>query len=109
MSSTEDMFKLLLRRKVDVVLTNILDGNSALNRLDISNVITMDKPLVRLSLYHYIHQNNKELVPFVYKEIQRMKSNGELASLILQAEKSVIQLNQQPNQQVDYPLTLSVE
>lgn len=109
MSSTDEMFKLLLSGKVDVVLTNTLDGNIALNRLGISNVITMDKPLVRLSLYHYIHQNNKALVPLVDKEIQRLKSNGELDSLILRAEKSIVQLNHQVNHQVNYPLSLSVE
>ncbi|AAZ26571.1 substrate-binding periplasmic protein [Colwellia psychrerythraea] len=94
MSSTDDMFKLLLSGKVDVLLTNTLDGNLALERLGLRNVASMEKPLVRLSLYHYIHKDNKVLVPIVDKEIQRMKSNGELATLILQAEKSVFQLNQ---------------
>ena len=93
MSSTEDMFKLLLSGKVDVVLTNTSDGNLALERLGLSNIVSMEKPLIRLPLYHYIHKNNKKLVNRVDKEIQRMKSNGELATLILQAEKSVVQLN----------------
>lgn len=94
MSSTDDMFKLLLSGKVDVVLTNTLDGNIALERLGLRNVITMDKPLAQLSLYHYIHKNNKNLVPLVDKEIQRIKNNGQLAALILLAEKRVIQENQ---------------
>ncbi len=94
MSSTDDMFKLLLSKKVDVVLTNTMDGNIALARLGLSNLITMKKPLARLSLYHYIHKNNKNLVPLVDKEIQRMKSNGELSDLILLVEKHVIQKNQ---------------
>ncbi len=94
MSATDDMFKLLLSGKVDVVLTNTLDGNLTLERLGLSNVESMEKPLVRLSLYHYIHKNNKGLVSIVDKEIKRMKNNGELATLILHAEKSVFQLNQ---------------
>lgn len=94
MSSTDDMFKLLLSGKVDVASTNTLDGNLTLERLGLSNVESMEKPLVRLSLYHYIHKNNKGLVSIVDKEIKRMKKNDELATLILHAEKSVFQLNQ---------------
>jgi ABC-type amino acid transport substrate-binding protein len=109
MSSTEDMFKLLLSGKVDVVLTNTSDGNLALERLGLSNVVSMVKPLTRLPLYHYIHKNNKNLVQLVDKEILRMKGNGELASLIQQAEQSIVQLNHQINHQVNYPLSLSIE
>jgi polar amino acid transport system substrate-binding protein len=105
MSSTEDMFKLLLSGKVDVVLTNTSDGNLALERLGLTNVVSMKKPLIRLPLYHYIHKNNKNLVQLVDKEILRMKGNGELSSLIQQAEKIIVQLNQY----VRYPLSLSVE
>jgi hypothetical protein len=94
MSSTEEMFKLLLSEKIDVALTNTLDGNLALKRFGLSNIIPMNKPLTRLTLYHYIHKSNKELVPLIDEEIQRMKNNGELATLIQQAEKIVIQLNQ---------------
>ncbi len=96
MSSTEEMFKLLLSGKVDVVLTNTSDGNLAVERLGLSNVVSMKKPLIRLSLYHYIHKSNKGLVQLVDKEILRMKNNGELATLIIQAEKSVIHLNSKP-------------
>ena len=109
MSSTEDMFKLLLSGKVDVVLTNTSDGNLALERLGLSNIVSMEKPLTRLPLYHYIHKKNKNLVQLVDQEILRMKGNGELASLIQQAEKSIVQLNHQVNHQVNNPISLSVE
>jgi hypothetical protein len=93
MSSTKDMFKLLLSGKVDVVLTNTIDGKLALARLGLTNVVAMKKPLARLSLYHYIHKKNKNLIPIIDKEIQRMKGNGELAQLISLAEQRVIKLN----------------
>lgn len=93
-SSTEHMFRLLNSGKVDVVLTNTIDGNLALARLGLNNVITMKKPLARLPLYHYIHKNHHDLIPIIDIEIQRMKLNGELAQLILLAEQRVIELNQ---------------
>lgn len=93
MSSTKDMFKLLLSDKVDVVLTNTIDGKLALARLGLTNVVAMKKPLARLSLYHYIHKKHKNLIPIIDKEIQRMTRSGALAQLILSAEQHVIELN----------------
>ncbi|PKI16077.1 substrate-binding periplasmic protein [Colwellia sp. 12G3] len=93
MSSTQDMFKLLLSGKVDVVLTNTIDGNLALARLGLANVVAMQKPLARLSLYHYIHKKHQNLIPIIDKELQRMKHSGELIQLISFAEQRVIQLN----------------
>jgi hypothetical protein len=94
MSSTEDMFKLLLSGKVDVVLTNTIDGNLALKRLGLNNVISMNKPLARLPLYHYIHKRHQNLIPLIDKEIKQLKNNGKLAQLIFLAEQDVIKLNQ---------------
>lgn len=93
MSSTEDMFKLLLNGKVEVALTNTIDGNLALARLDLANIVSMKEPLARLPLYHYIHEKHQDLIPLIDKEIQRMKNNGELAQLISSAEQRVILLN----------------
>ena len=94
MSSTEAMFKLLLSDKVDVVLTNTIDGNLALARLGLSSITPMKNPLVRLPLYHYIHKKNQHLIPLIDSEIKRLKHNGELNLLISDAEKHVIQSNQ---------------
>jgi polar amino acid transport system substrate-binding protein len=94
MSSTKDMFTLLVSGKVDVVLTNTIDGNLALARLGLNHVISMKEPLARLPLYHYIHKGHKDVISLVDKEIKRMKSNGELAALILSAEAHMIKLNQ---------------
>ena len=87
------MFKLLLSGKVDVVLTNTIDGNVAISRLGLHNVIAMNEPLARLSLHHYIHKKHQSLFPLINEEIRRMKSNGELSQLISSAEQRVIELH----------------
>lgn len=92
-SSTEEMFKLLHNSKVDVVLTNTIDGNLALARLGFTNVISMKEPLARLPLYHYINHKHREIVPRVDQEIQRMKSNGELKALVTAAEQRLVMRN----------------
>jgi ABC-type amino acid transport substrate-binding protein len=90
MNSTENMFKLLLSNKVDVVLTNTMDGNAAISRLGLQNIVEMQKPLARLALYHYLHNKHDDLVPFIDKEINRLKANKEIDRLINNAEKRVM-------------------
>ena len=93
MNSTENMFKMLRSGKVDVVLTNTLDGNLILNKLGIENVITTGKPLAILPLYHYIYKKHKELVPLIDQETLRLKNSGELQAMVEEAEKIVMNLN----------------
>jgi hypothetical protein len=95
MSSTDEMFKLLLSGKVDVVLTNSLDGHLALKRLGLKDVIPMKEPLARLPLYHYVNKKHSKIVPVINNEIARTKNNGELAQLIRLAEQGITQLNKE--------------
>jgi ABC-type amino acid transport substrate-binding protein len=91
MSNSKEMFKLLVSGKVDVVLTNTLDGNLTLKELGYADIITpMKSPLAVLPLYHYIHKKHVELVPLIDKEIKRLKNSGVLATMIIKAEKEVI-------------------
>ncbi|WP_281561380.1 transporter substrate-binding domain-containing protein [Thalassomonas sp. RHCl1] len=90
-NSTEAMFRLLRSGKVDVALTNTLDGNLVLKRLGYQNIIAMEKPLAVLPLYHYIYQKHQALVPVIDQEIKRLKNNGDLQQLIEKAEKQIIQ------------------
>ncbi len=93
-NSTEKMFELLINNKVDVVLTNTMDGNVALSRLGLQNIVVKNKPLARLPLYHYLNNKYEALVPLIDKEIIRMKVSKELDMLIKNAEEHVIRLNQ---------------
>ncbi|WDD97195.1 substrate-binding periplasmic protein [Thalassomonas actiniarum] len=92
-NSTEAMFKLLRSGKIDVALTNTLDGNLVLKRLGYKDIIAMEKPLAVLPLYHYIYQKHQALVPVIDQEIKRLKNNGDLQQLIEKAEKQIIQNN----------------
>lgn len=93
MNSTENMFKMLLKGKVDVVLTNTLDGNIVLKRLGITNIVPTNHSLAVLPLYHYINQRHKQLVPQVNQEIAQLQKNGSLQKMIVAAEQKVVGLN----------------
>lgn len=93
MNSTENMFKMLNQGKVDVVLTNTLDGNLVLKRLGFENIVPIEKPLAVLPLYHYIYEDHDVLVPLVDKEIIRLIKNGQLEKLLNLAEQKIINKN----------------
>jgi ABC-type amino acid transport substrate-binding protein len=90
MNNSKEMFQLLMNDKVDVVLTNTLDGNVTLKRLSYTEITPMYKPLAIFPLYHYLHKKHHALVPIIDKEIKRLKDNGELALLIKEAEQKLI-------------------
>lgn len=90
MNSTENIFKLLRSGRVDIALTNTLDGNLVSKRLGYDDIQPLATPLAKLPLYHYIHKKNKHLVPIIDKEIKRLKISGVLEQLIADAEKIVI-------------------
>lgn len=89
-SSTEAMMRLLNDNLVDVVLTNTIDGLLTIKRLKLENIIISNKPLARLDLFHYIHEDHKALIPRVDKEIQKMKASGELSEIIKKAKKQIM-------------------
>lgn len=90
-NSTQTMFRLLLKGKVDVALTNTIDGLVSLERMGYQDlVVPMKEPLVAFPLYHYLNQKHLALVPFIDQEIQRLQQSSELKALIQRAELEVI-------------------
>jgi len=89
-SATREMMLFLKAGRADVALTNTVDGILALRQLNIEDIVPTNKPLARLKLYHYIHENHKDLVPKVDAVIKAMKTTGELKALISKAEKKII-------------------
>ncbi|BAJ01290.1 substrate-binding periplasmic protein [Shewanella violacea] len=89
--STEQMMQFLNSGHVDVALTNTLDGVKIIEKLGLSNIRPIDKPLAVLDLYHYIHKKHEHLVPKVNVIIIQMKLNGEMRNLIKDAELYVIE------------------
>ena len=89
-NSTKRMFTLLSNRRVDIALTNTLDGELMRARYGFNNIVATGNPLAKLPLYNYIHKTHAHLVPKVDAEIQRLAKSGELAAMISDAEKKVI-------------------
>jgi len=94
LNSTKDMMKFLNAGRADVALTNTIDGLLALKNLGYTDIIPIDKPLATLELFHYIHQNHKQLISSVDTMIQKMQANGELKMIIKKSEMQVMKNRQ---------------
>ncbi|MBU2969182.1 transporter substrate-binding domain-containing protein [Pseudoalteromonas sp. C2R02] len=94
-NSTEKVMKLVSEGLADVGLTNTVDGLMVLKNLKLDNVVSINKPLATLDLFHYIHESQKVLVPLVDQKLQALIKNGELARIIKKAESAVITLKEQ--------------
>jgi polar amino acid transport system substrate-binding protein len=90
-TDTEKMMAFLQKGRADVALTNTVDGILVLKKLGYTDIVPIDKPLARLDLYHYIHNDHKELVPKVDAVIKQMKASGRLKTLIEKAERRVFE------------------
>jgi len=90
LNTTKQVMMFVEKGRTDVALTNTIDGLMALKALGINNIIPIGKPLATLDLFHYIHQDHKDLVPRINAIIKEMKASGELAKIIKKAETEVI-------------------
>jgi len=92
-NTTKQMMRFVESGRADVALTNTVDGLMVLRELGISSIIPNEKSLAILDLFHYIHEDHKDLIPRIDEKIKKMKASGELTKMIKDAESAVIDKN----------------
>lgn len=88
--NTSSLLDFLLFGRVQIALTNTIDGDVRRQQLKYRHIKRLQKPLATLPLYHYIHKDHADLVPKVDAVIKQMKESGELIRLIKEAETLLI-------------------
>ncbi len=78
LDTLEHAFLLLTKDRVDVVISTRLTGLVLINRLRYQGIRTLEPPLVRTYLYHYLHQKHKALVPMITTSLQQMQNEGKI-------------------------------
>ena len=82
LSSSSLLFVFLSRGRADLGLTGRLNGLSLIKASDIKNVELIGQSLNVLPLYHYIHEEHKELVPTIYAIVKTIVDSGEMTSYV---------------------------
>ena len=80
--SSSLLFAFLSRGRADLGLTGRLNGLSLIKASDIKNVELIGQSLNVLPLYHYIHEEHKELVPTIYAIVKTIVDSGEMTSYV---------------------------
>lgn len=90
--STNALIKLVNDGLVDVALTNTIDGLLAIHHLKLETVVVPSShALAKLDLYHYLHQDHKDLVQKVDQVIREMKASGEMDKVTQHATLQILE------------------
>jgi polar amino acid transport system substrate-binding protein len=89
--STDRLFQQLLIGNIDIALTNFSNGKSKMNKAKFSEIEVVNPSLEQLDLFHYLHKSHQNLVEPINQIIKQLKTNGELAKMLSQAEKIIIE------------------
>ncbi len=88
--SSNLFIEFLSRGRADLGLTGRLNGLSLIKASGIDNVDIVGKPLKVLPLYHYIHEDHKDLLPTISKVVKEMVDSGEMAQLRAKFEQEYL-------------------
>ncbi|MCP4352592.1 MAG: transporter substrate-binding domain-containing protein [Desulfobacterales bacterium] len=75
------LFKKLSAGRNDIVVTSRLEGLWEIKKLGLKNIRILEPPLMKLSLYHYLHKKHIKLVPEIEKILKKMKQEGRILTI----------------------------
>ncbi|MBF0295012.1 MAG: transporter substrate-binding domain-containing protein [Magnetococcales bacterium] len=81
------LFELLKRQRVDVILYDDLQGEHFKRVLDLPQARIAGPPLAESPIFAYLHHNHAGLAPRMAEELRRMKEDGTWQR-IMQADRS---------------------
>ncbi len=88
-NNSEQLFKQLQQGTIDIALTNYLNGELTIKKLNLNNIVVVNKALDHEPLYHYLYKKHQHLVPQVDEAIKQLSASGALDQMIKKAEKDV--------------------
>ena len=88
----KQMFEMLALGRVEIVVTNRLEGVDMINKLGYAKTIKpLSPPIVTNPLFHYLHKKHAALVPLLAAEFQAMHEDGTIRQIMDKVEKNLLQ------------------
>ncbi|WP_305984186.1 ABC transporter substrate-binding protein [Roseibium sp. MMSF_3544] len=88
--SFQELFEMLSLGKLDAVIAEETAGRIQIHALDLDSVVTLDKAVMPVDLYHFIHEKNAALLPKITEVLQEMKNSGEMEQIIKRKTKDIV-------------------
>ncbi len=76
------LFNLLVNGRVDLVIESRIGGKNSLDSKAYAAVMPLEPPITKFKIFHYVHRENKSLVPGLTKVLREMEASGELQKII---------------------------
>ncbi|WP_457577134.1 substrate-binding periplasmic protein [Desulfomarina sp.] len=81
-SSEVELFNMLLKDRVDIILYEKLRGYDFLSENHISGVFALENPLSVRGMYLYVHKKHENLIPKIENALQEIKRSGEYNDIV---------------------------
>ncbi len=77
-NSHEQLFQLLDKGRVDVVINPFVNGLVIIKKLKLEGIHALEPPLVHIDLYHFLHKRHLALVPRITDSLRQMDASGRI-------------------------------
>lgn len=81
-SSEQELFGLLEKNRVDIILYERLRGADYMKKNRVSGIVSVEEPLAVRGMYLYVNKRHQSLVPELEKAIRALKQSGEYTSIV---------------------------
>lgn len=81
LQGTEQMFFMLERERIDIVITDRVRGLEKINDMNLKNIRILEHSLIKKDLYHYLHKKHKSIADKLTKALKEMKRSGRIMQI----------------------------
>lgn len=78
----DPIIRMLERGRVDIAVLPREDGIKGIKELGITSIRVIEPPLIRVELYHFLHNKHKSIVPEITASLDKMREEGLIEKLI---------------------------
>lgn len=89
-SQPAQLFYMLNKDRVDIVVYSRLDGLELLRQLQLPDIRILEPPVSQVPLYHYLHKKHQPLVERLTQALQALETEGRLRSIREETVKKLL-------------------
>ncbi len=85
------LFSLLSKGRVDLVISTNIAGRIAIKELHLQNIKMLSPAVQSFKVYHFVHKKNRELVPLLTAALTKMKKQGRIDQIFNEEMRFVLE------------------
>lgn len=77
----EELFQMLVRGRVDVIVSPSMNGRYQMNLMGLSGIRLLEPAVARFELFHYLHKDRADLASRITPVLEVMERDGTLSAI----------------------------